>query len=171
MKKTIQISISQTLFYIEEDSYTKLNNYLSEIKKYFSTYDDKFEIIQDIESRIREQLLEFSDADKTERIITDSHIDKLIENMGWPNEFGDFKNDTTTKETRIPKESRRLYRSKDKAVIAGVASSLAIYLGINITLVRIIFILFTLAHGIGILIYIILWYALPTPETATEILE
>ncbi len=173
MKKTIPISISNTLFYIEEDSYSKLDAYLSEIKKYFSTYDDRFEIIQDIESRIREQLIEFSDADKTERIIIEKHVDALIANMGWPQEFG--MNDdqpAAKKETEATSiKNKRLYRSKDRAIIGGVASGLAIFLGINITLVRIIFILFTLAHGFGILIYIILWFALPIPETATEILE
>jgi len=172
MKKTIPISIAQTLFYIEEDSYAKLDNYLAEIKKYFSTYEDKFEIIQDIESRIREQLLEFSDADKTERIITGAHIDKLIENMGWPKEFGGFENEASKAEAQTTtRNNKRLYRNRNNALIGGVASGLASYLGIHSTIIRTVFFVSIFFGGLGIIIYLILWFALPVAETATEILE
>ena len=54
MKKTVTINISGTIFNIEEDGYEKLNQYLTLINKHFSSYDDKEEIVEDIESRIAE---------------------------------------------------------------------------------------------------------------------
>lgn len=174
MKKTIPTSIASTLFYVEEDTYQKLDTYLSEIRKYFSSYEDKDEIIADIESRIREQFMQFSTEDNTDRIITEKHVDRLIKTMGWPKEFGGFDAEEPTSHANLSsthKTRKRLYRDKDHAVIGGVGSGIAAYFGIDPVIVRIIFVLVTLSGGIGIPVYIVLWFAIPAAETATEKLE
>lgn len=174
MKKTIPISISQTLFYVEEPAYHKLENYLNEIKKYFGTYDDSLEIIQDIESRIREQFLQFCQEDKTERIVTEEHVERLTKTMGWPQEFGEFEKEKTeapAMEDKKEKTPKRLYRDKDNAIIGGVASGIAKYFGIDPLIVRAIFFISIFIHGIGILVYVFLWFAVPRAETATQKLE
>ncbi len=60
---------------------------------------------------------------------------------------------------------RGLYRSSNQAVIGGVASGIAEHLKTDPTLVRIIFAIVALFGGGGVLIYIILWIALPSYET------
>ncbi len=57
--------------------------------------------------------------------------------------------------------SRGLYRSRKDAIIGGVASGIAEALNIDPLIIRIIFVVFTLAGGSGTLLYIILWIALP----------
>ncbi len=54
-----------------------------------------------------------------------------------------------------------LYRSRTNTVIGGVAGGIAENLRTDPTLIRIIFILVALFGGGGILIYVILWIALP----------
>ena len=61
---------------------------------------------------------------------------------------------------------RGLYRSSNQAVIGGVAAGIAEHLKTDPTLVRIIFAIVALFGGGGVLIYIILWIALPTHETS-----
>ena len=56
---------------------------------------------------------------------------------------------------------KRLYRSNDKKVIAGIAGGLGEYLDVDPVIIRIILVLITIFHGIGILIYIIMWIAVP----------
>jgi phage shock protein C len=56
---------------------------------------------------------------------------------------------------------RKLERNQQNKMIAGVASGLADYLLIDVTLVRIIFILLAVFGFSGLLIYIILWIAVP----------
>ncbi len=51
----------------------------------------------------------------------------------------------------------RLYRSQTDRMLGGVCGGLAKYLQIDVTLVRLFFIVFTLLGGIGPIIYIILW--------------
>jgi phage shock protein C len=59
----------------------------------------------------------------------------------------------------------RLYRSRTNVVIAGVCGGLGDYLGIDPVLVRIFFVLFTLAGGIGPLVYFLLWLIVPREDT------
>ncbi len=59
-------------------------------------------------------------------------------------------------------EPKRLYRSRTDRQVAGVCSGLAAYLGLDVSIVRIVFIILALLGGPGLLLYIIL--ALVVPE-------
>jgi len=56
---------------------------------------------------------------------------------------------------------RQLTRSESERMIAGICGGIAEYLTIDPILVRILFFLLIFASGIGILIYIILWFIMP----------
>jgi phage shock protein C len=55
----------------------------------------------------------------------------------------------------------RLYRSRRVRVFGGVAGGIAQYFDIDPIIVRILFIAFTILHGFGLLIYIVLWIVVP----------
>jgi phage shock protein PspC (stress-responsive transcriptional regulator) len=57
---------------------------------------------------------------------------------------------------------KKLTRSKNNAFIAGVCAGLGEFFNLDPTLVRIIFVLFTLLGGSGVLLYIILWLIIPS---------
>lgn len=61
-----------------------------------------------------------------------------------------------------------LYRSTKDTMIGGVAAGLAEYLNIDVTLVRILFILLVLVGGGGFILYIILWIVLPEDKTLSS---
>ena len=56
---------------------------------------------------------------------------------------------------------KRLQRSRRDHKLAGVCGGIAEYLGWDPTLVRVLWILLTLAGGSGVLIYLILWLVMP----------
>lgn len=56
---------------------------------------------------------------------------------------------------------KRLCRSQTDKKIAGVCGGVAEYFGIDLTLVRLGWILFTFAGGSGILAYVIAWIIMP----------
>ena len=58
-------------------------------------------------------------------------------------------------------KNKKLYRNEDEAILTGVCSGLADYFDIDITLMRVIFVLLTIGGGSGLLIYIILWIVTP----------
>ena len=57
--------------------------------------------------------------------------------------------------------TQRLTRSRRNRMIAGVCGGLADYSGIDVTIIRILFVVFALAGGPGLLVYLALWVILP----------
>ncbi|MDZ7742006.1 MAG: PspC domain-containing protein [Bacteroidota bacterium] len=58
-------------------------------------------------------------------------------------------------------ERRGLYRSRTDSVIGGIAGGIANYLNTDPTIIRILFVLLAIFGGGGVLIYLILWIAVP----------
>lgn len=56
---------------------------------------------------------------------------------------------------------KRLCRSNSQRMLAGVCGGVAEYLGWDVTIVRVLWIILTLAGGSGVLLYIILWLVMP----------
>lgn len=57
--------------------------------------------------------------------------------------------------------SKQLRRSFHNRVVGGVCAGIANYLGIDVTIIRLIFVLAVIFWGSGVGIYIILWIAIP----------
>ncbi|MEX1239503.1 MAG: PspC domain-containing protein, partial [Cyclobacteriaceae bacterium] len=67
-----------------------------------------------------------------------------------------------------PEFGKKMFRDPQTKVIGGVSGGVAAYLGIDIILVRVLFILLTFAGGLGLFLYIILWVSLPEARSITE---
>lgn len=63
---------------------------------------------------------------------------------------------------------KKLYRSRNEKMIAGVCAGLADYFGIDPTIVRVIFIVLVFAGLGGILVYAILWVITPEEPKISE---
>lgn len=57
---------------------------------------------------------------------------------------------------------KRLYRSRSDRKIAGVCGGLAAYFGIDPVIPRLIWVVFALAAGTGVLAYLICWLVIPS---------
>ncbi len=60
--------------------------------------------------------------------------------------------------------TKRLYRIREGRVVAGVCAGLAAYFGIDPTLVRLAFALFTIFGGAGVLLYLVAWIVIPEDD-------
>ncbi|MCK9290081.1 MAG: PspC domain-containing protein [Bacteroidales bacterium] len=56
---------------------------------------------------------------------------------------------------------KRLYRSRLNRMVGGVCSGLADYFGLDVTLIRLAWVLFVALAGTGLLAYIICWIVIP----------
>ena len=65
--------------------------------------------------------------------------------------------------TAAPSE-RRLVRRRSDRRIAGVAAGVADYFGLNVTAVRLIWLLLLFFAGTGGLVYLILWIVMPLED-------
>lgn len=62
----------------------------------------------------------------------------------------------------------RLVRSHNDKIIAGVCGGIARYLGVDATIVRLVFVLSVFAVGVSPLIYVILWIVMPEEAPGTS---
>ncbi len=71
------------------------------------------------------------------------------------------KNYKSFKKKKFGKGTKRLYRSRSNRVLGGVCGGIGEYFGIDPTLIRLAWVLFTFVGGSGILAYIICWIIIP----------
>ena len=173
MQKTITITINKLIFYIEEEAYQILREYLDSIKEYFKSSPDTDEIIADMESNISEKFLEKTS--KTEKVITKADVLELIKIMG---SVKDIENESDSSFIAKEKDgsntglkNKKLYRDPDDVIIAGVCSGIAAYFGIDPVIVRFIFAISVFFGGAGIFVYLILWAIVPEAKGSSQKLE
>ncbi len=179
MNEVIKVSIAGINIALNQDTYELLNNYLQKLESKYIGNPDGAEIIADIESRIIELILE---KQEQSAIVSASIVEDIIERLGYPE-----SDDTNSapKETIPPQYDQqnrgniinnRLYRPKFGNKIAGVCAGLSKHLNINVAWVRLAFLLsiiftpYSLIYACalplqlslgGIVLYIILWIAIP----------
>lgn len=171
MNKTVNINIGGLFFHIDEDAFQKLSRYFEAIKRSLSNSSGKDEIMKDIEMRVAELLTEKQKTDK--HVINSKDVDEVIVVMGQPEDYriDDDSDDKSTETFSSSSKTKKLYRDKDRATIAGVCTGLSHYLGIDSVWIKIFFILLIWAGGAGIIAYLVLWIAMPKAITTSEKLE
>lgn len=66
-------------------------------------------------------------------------------------------------------KNTKLVRSESNRIIGGICAGLGEFLGVDPTIIRLAFVLFTVLGGSGILIYIILWLIIPSEASGSTI--
>lgn len=67
-----------------------------------------------------------------------------------------------------PEVGKKMFRDPERKILGGVSGGVASYLNIDILAVRILFIVLTIAGGLGLFLYIIMWVVLPEARTLTD---
>ncbi|SDJ94833.1 Phage shock protein PspC (stress-responsive transcriptional regulator) [Catalinimonas alkaloidigena] len=63
---------------------------------------------------------------------------------------------------------KKLYRDPENRALGGVASGISHFFGVDMVIVRILFVLGIFLGGAGILVYLVLWAIMPEARTLTE---
>ena len=58
-------------------------------------------------------------------------------------------------------DTNRLVRPQDGRMLAGICAGLARHLGLDVTLVRLAWVLSVIFLGFGVLAYVICWFVIP----------
>jgi phage shock protein PspC (stress-responsive transcriptional regulator) len=74
---------------------------------------------------------------------------------------------TLEEDTKI----KKFYRNPDRKVVGGVAAGVASYFGVDLGVVRFLWVLSIFIFGTGVIIYIVLWIIAPSANTLTEKME
>ena len=154
MKRTFPTNIDGRVFYIDDDAYNVLNQYLSELRNAFKG-EEGAEIVADIESRIRDH---FSDQSVTASpIVTITDVERVIAIIGRAADLSDKSEEEESTESEPESKTqnthnqrtatlpppiaarKKLYRSMRNKVLGGVFGGMAAYLGWNANVMRILF--------------------------------
>jgi phage shock protein C len=65
---------------------------------------------------------------------------------------------------------KKLYRSDRNKMVAGVCAGIAEYFELDVSLVRLLWVLMIIFGGSGLLLYIIAWVVIPERETSQELI-
>ncbi|RPH34244.1 MAG: PspC domain-containing protein [Bacteroidales bacterium] len=167
MKKTIKISLGGLTYNIEEDAFILLENYINTLKQRLISDKEGKDIIQDIEERISEL---FAERKGTAESISIDLVKEVLEILGNPDEIASGAESGNTS-SRNYQSQKRLYRDVERSYIAGVCAGLGEYFGADPIVIRIIFIFLIFFKGLGIVLYLILWIAVPKAITPRQKLE
>ena len=171
MKRTISVNIKGTNFIIEEDGYELLQNYFNRLEQSLKNEDGKSEIIEDIEYRVAELFSELLSDRKT--VIELSDVQSIISTLGQPEDF--IEEGENAFETAEPVDnagnSRKFFRDEENGRIAGVCSGLALYFGIDVMVVRAIFLIIFFLGAFSVPVYFILWVITPKIKSNVDRLK
>ncbi len=191
MKKTFPVNINGKIFYIDEDAYILLQNYLSQLRATFPGQEGS-EIVSDIECRISELFDERINSGVNVIVLDD--VNNVIETMGRPEQISDeaefcSSESNESDENRTNNQSggcpppppihKKIYRDVRHKVLGGVLAGLAQYTSWDVTVMRILTValavlpipIFSINFSTWVFIYLIAWMVIPVARTPRQILE
>lgn len=184
MKPTVRVSIGKTAFTLEEEAYLKLKAYLDTLQDHFQDKASGKEILEEIESRIAELLLEKCGP---QGVATTAMVEEILNTLGSVDDIDADKesgkesaNESDNKSSNADStddKQKKLYRDLSNRVLGGVCSGMAAYFNREPALFRFIaviillFFIFT-AHGFGLwipaVLYVLLWICIPPARTVRQ---
>ena len=175
MKKTINVAIGGCSFTIDEDAYNTLNDYLERFKAALDTTSSSTEVLDELEVRIADMLKGKLGG---RQVVDLAMTQEVIGQLGYPQGYREADDQTARQEppqseyhysgTDGEKPVRKLFRDPDGKRIAGVCSGIALFLGVDVTLIRVIFLVALICGSAGFWIYLVIWIAAPEARTAAE---
>ncbi len=156
MQKVVTISLNGIAYQLEEPGYNQLRTYLERAESRLKDSPDRAEVMADLEQAVGEKCRAVLGPHKT--VVNTSEVERIIEEMG-PVESADEKEkaaaaaaasgatasgagDSTPSD--LPPPRKRLFQIREGAMWMGVCNGIAAYLNVDVTWVRIAFILLTI---------------------------
>ena len=162
MKKTVNVAIGGCSFIIDEDAYIALDNYLDRFRTAMNDSAGGDDVMEELESRIADLMKQKL---VSREVVNLKIVKEIIAQIGYPEGYNDGSETNNEDNMNAP---RKFFRDSEDKKIAGVCSGLALYLGIDVVFVRIIFLVALICGTAGFWAYIIFWVVAPETRTAVE---
>jgi phage shock protein PspC (stress-responsive transcriptional regulator) len=170
MRRVITISLNGNAYQLEDDAHAVLASYLDDAARALASNPDREEILVDLEQAVADKATRFLSPHKT--VLSKRELEQIVAEMGPVDGApaaapGDPAPAVEARPT--PDAPRRLYQISEGALVSGVCNGIAAYLGVDVTLVRVIFVLLVfLTGGVAIFAYLVLMFVVPYAQTSEE---
>jgi phage shock protein PspC (stress-responsive transcriptional regulator) len=153
---SVTARLNRSTLQFEEAAYARLASYLEEAARTLAGNPDQAEILSDLEQAIADKCT--SRMQSGQGVVTLAELEPTLEEIGSVQVPG-----TAHAADPPPRDATRpLQQVSEGALISGVCQGLARYLGVDVTLVRVIAVLLLfVSGGAMILVYLILMLLLP----------
>ena len=150
MQKVISINLNGNAYQLDESGYERCAPTSSAPSRSSRTIPERAEIVADLEQAIADKCQRFLGPHKS--VVTAGEIDQIIVEMG-PVDAAAGRAGSAAATSAGGNDAdqpsappKRLYRISEGAMVAGVCNGLAAYLNIDVTLVRVVFVIVGAAH-------------------------
>jgi phage shock protein PspC (stress-responsive transcriptional regulator) len=165
MRRVITVSLNGNAFALDDDAAELLAAYLETAGRNLAGNPDRDEIVSDLEQSIGDKLARYLSPHKT--VIAASELRAVLDEMGPVDGPESPSSDDTPMPP--PRAARRLHRLPEDGRIAGVCAGVAAYLGLDPTIVRVLFVLLAFLTGTTLVIYLVLYLVLPEARTPEDV--
>jgi phage shock protein PspC (stress-responsive transcriptional regulator) len=177
MQKVVTISLNGIAYQLEEPGYNQLRAYLERAESRLQDSPDRSEVMADLEQAIGEKCRAVLGPHKT--VVNNSEVERIIEEMG-PVESADEKEKAAGAageaagfgagtQSSGPPPRKRLFQIREGAMWMGVCNGIAAYLNIDVTWVRLAFVLLTIfSSGLWFVTYLVLMFVVPVAHTPED---
>jgi phage shock protein PspC (stress-responsive transcriptional regulator) len=169
MHKVISISLNGIAYQLDEAGYETLREYLARAEQQLKDNPDRPEIMSDLEQAIADKCQTVLGPHKT--VVAAADINRIVAEMGPVDSAGGDQAEAASGPAAAAPQAppKRLYRIPAGAMIAGVCTGIAAYLQVDITIVRIAFVIAALlTKGLGIIAYIVMMFVIPEASSPEE---
>lgn len=169
MDNTINISLHAMPFTLTQEAYIVLKNYLERLNSFLGQSPEAKDVMESVETRMAEILSEHTPQGTVVSKVT---VEKGIEMIGQPEQI-DAERAEELREERAeqPNPRTRLYRDLQHRTIGGVCAGIGAKLRVDAWILRVIMIALCFFYGFGLLLYVVLWMAIPAAITPMQRLE
>ncbi len=177
MRTVIAVSLNGRAYQLEDDAHAALARYLTDAERALDGNPDRQEILADLEQAIADKCARLLTVHKT--VLTGQEIERVIGQMGPVDGGGEAQaalpgqsrgDESSAAEALTGAAPRRLYQIREGALLSGVCKGIAVYFDVDVTLVRVLFVLAAiLTGGFAIVVYLTMMLIVPEANTPEEL--
>lgn len=189
MRTVNSISLNGNAWQLEAEGYEALAAYLKSAESRLTGDPDRIEILADLEQAIADKLARYVSAHKN--VVTAEEVALVLKEMGPvetaegepPGPAAGGRQSATDPPPGAqaaaggagqfcpppPGGPRHLFRIREGGLLGGVCNGLAAYFGVDVTLVRVLFVVFAVfTGGVGAAVYFVMLIVVPVAVTAEQ---
>ena len=172
MNRVTIVNLAGRAWHVEESGADALAGWLDDAGTRLAADPDRDELLLDFERAIADRLRTLAPGDRD--VVTESQVADVLTALGPVEPAVEPEDDATTDRlprADVPLRDRRLYRltGEDDAKLGGVCAGLAAYLHVDVTVVRVLFVILAfVTSGAMLLVYVAMWLLVPEAVTAEQ---
>jgi phage shock protein PspC (stress-responsive transcriptional regulator) len=160
MKRVVTVNLNGMSFNFDEDAYDELRRYLKRAQAQLENDPGRTEVLADLERSIAEKSLSFLSPQKN--VVTAEEIRTVLAQIGLV--------EGRTEEAQAPNDAanaaqstrEQLVQIREGAMVSGVCNGLAANFGVDVTIVRVIFVVLAIATSCAfVLVYMAMMFLIP----------